>query len=42
MGEFDWLSWNQIQSQIDVNLLGTMRVIKGFLPLIIKSKGIIS
>ncbi|CAG2116354.1 unnamed protein product, partial [Medioppia subpectinata] len=39
MGEFDWLSWDQIQRQIDINLLGTMRVIKTLLPLIIQSKG---
>ncbi|XP_054153994.1 D-beta-hydroxybutyrate dehydrogenase, mitochondrial-like [Oppia nitens] len=39
MGEFDWLSWTQIQSVIDINVLGTMRVTKQFLPLIIQTQG---
>ncbi|CAG2177749.1 unnamed protein product, partial [Oppiella nova] len=38
MAEFDWLSWNQIQKQVDTNVLGTIRVTKTLLPLIIQSK----
>lgn len=38
-GEFDWMTWNQVQKQVDVNLKGTMRVTKNFLPMIKKSKG---
>ena len=38
-GEFDWLTWNQIQSQIEVNLLGTLRLTRAFVPNIIQSRG---
>ena len=33
-GEFDWQTWNHIESQVNVNILGTLRVIKAFLPLL--------
>lgn len=39
-GEFEWLTEQHIQSQINVNLLGTMRVTKSFCPLLRKYKGI--
>ncbi|XP_023703612.1 D-beta-hydroxybutyrate dehydrogenase, mitochondrial [Cryptotermes secundus] len=38
-GEFEWLTEQHIQSQINVNLLGTMRVTKSFCPLLRKYKG---
>lgn len=38
-GEFDWLTWNHIQTQIDVNLIGTIRLTRAMVPYIIKSKG---
>ncbi|XP_023328709.1 D-beta-hydroxybutyrate dehydrogenase, mitochondrial [Eurytemora carolleeae] len=38
-GEFDWQTWPQIYSQIEVNLVGTMRVIKKCLPLLKNAKG---
>ncbi|RWS29569.1 D-beta-hydroxybutyrate dehydrogenase-like protein, partial [Leptotrombidium deliense] len=38
-GEFDWCSIDQCQKQIEVNLMGTIRVTKHFLGSIIKSKG---
>jgi len=38
-GEFDWQTWNQIQSQVEVNILGTMRVIKRCLPLLKAGQG---
>lgn len=38
-GEFDWLTWNHIQSQIDVNLVGTLRLTRALIPYIIESKG---
>lgn len=39
-GEFEWLTEQHIQSHINVNLLGTMRVTKSFCPLLRKYKGI--
>jgi len=38
-GEFEWQTWKQIYSQIEVNLLGTMRVIKQCLPLLKSAQG---
>eukprot|EP00094_Tigriopus_californicus_P008928 TCALIF_08604-PA protein Name:"Similar to Bdh1 D-beta-hydroxybutyrate dehydrogenase, mitochondrial (Rattus norvegicus)" AED:0.12 eAED:0.12 QI:0/0/0/1/1/1/5/0/342 len=38
-GEFDWQTWHQIQKQIDVNLLGTLRVTKYCLPLLKAGEG---
>jgi short-subunit dehydrogenase len=38
-GEFEWQTERHIQHQIDVNLLGTMRVTKSFCPLLRKYKG---
>ena len=33
-GEFEWQTWNQIEHQIQVNVMGTLRVTKAFLPLL--------
>jgi len=33
-GEFDWQTWGQVQSQVETNLLGTLRVTKLSLPLL--------
>lgn len=38
-GEFDWLTWDQIQNQIDVNLVGTLRLTRAIVPYLIESKG---
>jgi short-subunit dehydrogenase len=38
-GEFDWLTWNHIQKQVDVNLLGTLRLTRLMVPYIVESKG---
>jgi len=38
-GEFDWQTWAQVESQISVNLLGSLRVTKLALPLLKKAKG---
>ena len=38
-GEFDFCTLSQIEDQIDINLLGTIRLTKLILPLLIKSKG---
>lgn len=38
-GEFDWLTWNHIQSQVNVNLVGTIRLTRAIVPFIIQSKG---
>ena len=38
-GEFDWQTWRQIQKQIDVNLVGTLRVTKFCLPLLKAGEG---
>lgn len=31
-GEFDWLTWDHIQNQIDVNLVSTLRLTRALLP----------
>jgi len=33
-GEFEWQTWSQIENQINVNILGTLRVTKAFLQLL--------
>ena len=33
-GEFEWQTWNHIEQQIKVNLLGTMRVTRHCIPLL--------
>lgn len=38
-GEFEWQTWTQIQQQVDVNLLGTLRVTKQCLPLLKAGQG---
>ena len=38
-GEFDWQTWGQMKKQIDVNLLGTLRVTKFCLPLLKAGEG---
>lgn len=38
-GEFDWLTWEQMLLQIEVNLVGTIRLTRALLPYIIESKG---
>ncbi|KAG1651010.1 D-beta-hydroxybutyrate dehydrogenase, mitochondrial [Nymphon striatum] len=38
-GEFDWQTMKQAEGQVNVNLLGTMRVTKYFLDLIIETPG---
>jgi 3-hydroxybutyrate dehydrogenase len=38
-GEFDWQTWPQIYSQMEVNLVGTMRVVKKCLPLLKNAQG---
>ena len=38
-GEFDWQTWPQIRRQVEVNLLGTLRVTKHFLPLLKAGEG---
>lgn len=38
-GEFDWYTWPQIESQVQVNLLGTIRLIHALLPKLIQSQG---
>ena len=38
-GEFEWLTWKQIQHQVEVNLLGTMRVTKYCMPLLKATQG---
>lgn len=38
-GEFDWLTWDHIQDQIDVNLVGTLRLTRAILPYMIESRG---
>lgn len=38
-GEFDWLTMDHCRSQVEVNLLGTVRVTKRFLPIIRRAKG---
>jgi hypothetical protein len=38
-GEFEWMTWDQIQKQIDVNFVGTVRVTKAFISLLKPTKG---
>ena len=38
-GEFDWQTWQQVQRQVEVNLLGSLRVTKFFLPLLKAAEG---
>lgn len=38
-GEFDWLTLGQCHNQINVNLVGTIRIVKSFLDLVINVKG---
>ncbi|KAK7580299.1 hypothetical protein V9T40_000928 [Parthenolecanium corni] len=38
-GEFAWQTEDLIQQQIDVNLVGAIRVTKAFLPMIVNNKG---
>lgn len=38
-GEFDWLTWDHISSQIEVNLVGTIRLTRAIVPYIIESRG---
>lgn len=38
-GEFAWQTEELIQQQIDVNLVGAMKVTKAFLPMIVNNKG---
>lgn len=38
IGEYEWQTWPQIEQQINVNLLGTMRLTKIMLPLIRQHK----
>lgn len=38
-GEFDWLTPDHIQRQIDVNLVGTINLTRAIYPFIIQSKG---
>lgn len=38
-GEFDWYTWDIIESQVNVNLLGTLRITQAMLPFIMDSHG---
>lgn len=38
IGEYEWQTWSQIEMQLNVNLLGTMRLTKVLLPLIRQHK----
>ena len=38
-GQFDWQTESQLLNQIQVNLVGVMRVTRAFIPLIRKAKG---
>lgn len=38
-GEFDWQTRDQIRNQVDVNLLGVLRITQALLPNIIESRG---
>jgi len=38
-GEYDWQTMQQIESQVSVNITGTLRVTKMFLPLLKRSQG---
>jgi len=41
-GEFDWMTQDQIEKQVNVNLLGTISLTRAVLPLIKLAKGKIS
>ncbi|XP_071041979.1 D-beta-hydroxybutyrate dehydrogenase, mitochondrial-like [Parasteatoda tepidariorum] len=38
-GLFEWQTWKQCETQIQVNVLGTMRLTRAFIPLLRKTKG---
>lgn len=38
IGEYEWQTWSQIEMQLNVNLLGTMRLTKELLPIIRQHK----
>jgi len=38
-GEFDWQTWDQVEQQVEVNLLGSLRVTRACLPLLKRSRG---
>jgi NAD(P)-dependent dehydrogenase (short-subunit alcohol dehydrogenase family) len=38
-GEFEWQTWSQIQKQVEVNILGTLRVTKQCIPLLKAGQG---
>ena len=38
-GEFDWQTWAQVEDQVEVNLLGSLRVTKLALPLVKRAGG---
>ena len=38
-GELQWLTWEQCQRSLQVNLEGAVRVTKAFLPLLQQAKG---
>ncbi|XP_013791754.1 D-beta-hydroxybutyrate dehydrogenase, mitochondrial-like [Limulus polyphemus] len=38
-GEFEWQTWNQCTTQVEINLMGTIRLTKLCLPLIRRSSG---
>jgi 3-hydroxybutyrate dehydrogenase len=38
-GEFEWQTWSHIAKQVEVNLLGTLRVTKHCIPLLKAGKG---
>ena len=38
-GEFEWQTWAQIQKQVEVNVCGTLRVTKSFIPLLKAGQG---
>ena len=39
-GEYEWQTWSQIQKQVEVNVLGTLRVTKSCIPLLKAGQGI--
>ena len=38
-GEFEWQTWSQMEQQVNVNLLGALRVTKYCLPLLKAGQG---
>lgn len=38
-GEFDWQTWTQVEEQVEVNLLGTLRITKLALPMLKRCRG---